>query len=92
VGTSVFVVNPVSPCLSFFCSASTVAAYVFTAPTCKTTINGLEPCALNADFQHSIPRFNKFFLLYGGFGVKRRPKDINMNIFEKIVSWNFIFF
>jgi len=27
-------------------------------------------------FQHSIPRFNKNFLLYGGFGVKRRPKDM----------------
>jgi hypothetical protein len=44
--------------LSFFFSASTVAAYVFIAPTCKTTIISLEPCALNADFQHSIPRFN----------------------------------
>ncbi len=29
--TSVFVVNWVSPCLSFFFSASTVAAYIFTA-------------------------------------------------------------
>jgi hypothetical protein len=40
----------------------------------------LEPCALNADFQHFIPRFNKTFLLYRyspkkGFGGERRPKD-----------------
>jgi len=45
----------------------------------KATIISLEPCALNANFQHSIPRFNKFSLLYGypkrkvwGEG---RPKD-----------------
>jgi hypothetical protein len=42
-----------------------VAAYIFTAPTCKATIINLEPCALNADFQHFIPRFNQIFLLYG---------------------------
>jgi hypothetical protein len=29
------------------------------------TIISLEPCALNADFQHFIPRFNKISLLYG---------------------------
>jgi len=72
-------VNSVSPCLSFFFSASTVAAYIFTAPTCKAAIISLEPCALNADFQHFIPRFNKTFLLYGyspkkGLGVKGGPK------------------
>jgi len=33
-----------------------------TAPTCKPTIISLEPCALNADFQHFIPRFNQNFL------------------------------
>jgi hypothetical protein len=27
-----------------------VAAYIFTAPTCKATIINLEPWALNADF------------------------------------------
>ncbi len=52
--------------LSFlFCSASTVAAYIFTALTCKATIVSLQPCALNADFQHFILRFNKISLLYG---------------------------
>ncbi len=25
----------------------------------------LEPCALNADVQHFIPKFKKIFLLYG---------------------------
>jgi hypothetical protein len=43
-------------------SACTAATYIFTAPTC-TTIITLEPCALNAEFQHFIPRFNKISLL-----------------------------
>ncbi len=68
-----------SPCLSFFFSASTVAAYTFTRPTSKTTIISLEPCALNADFQHFIHRFNEIFLLYGYPQRRvcdvRRPKD-----------------
>ncbi len=75
----------VSPCLSFFFSASTVAAYIFTAPTCKAIIS-LEPCALNADFQHFIPRFNKICLLWWipqkkGFGWKeaQRQGDFTIN-------------
>jgi hypothetical protein len=44
-------------------SASTAATYIFTAPTCTTTIITLEPCALNAEFQHFILRFNKISLL-----------------------------
>ncbi len=65
----------------FFFSASTVTANIFTAPACKATIISLEPYALNADFQHFIPKFNKIFLLYGypferrSFGGERRPKD-----------------
>jgi hypothetical protein len=39
---------------SFLLSASTAAASIFTAPNCTTTIISLEPCALNAEFQHSI--------------------------------------
>jgi hypothetical protein len=62
-GGSVLVVNSVSPCLSFFFSASTVAAYIFTAPTCKATIFSLEPSALSADFQDF--RFNQISLLEG---------------------------
>ncbi len=58
-------VNWVSPCLSSFFSASTVAAYIFPAPTCKGTIISLENCELNGEFQHFIPRFNKISLLYG---------------------------
>jgi len=42
--------------LSFFLSASTAATYIFTAPSCTTTTITLEPCALNAEFQHFIPR------------------------------------
>jgi hypothetical protein len=39
--------------------ASTAATYIFTAPTtCRTAIITLEPCALNAETQHFILRFN----------------------------------
>jgi hypothetical protein len=48
-----------------FVSASTAATYIFTAPTCRTTIITLEPCALNAEFQHFMLRFNKISLLCG---------------------------
>jgi hypothetical protein len=41
-----------------------------TAPTCKAIIISLEPCALDADFQHFIPRSNKF--LYFMDTPKRR--------------------
>jgi hypothetical protein len=37
--------------------------YVFTDRTCKTTIVTLEPCALNAEFQYFILKFNKISLL-----------------------------
>jgi hypothetical protein len=42
--------------------------------------NYLEPCALNAEFQHFMPRFNKTSLLCGphskrGIGGEKRPKD-----------------
>ncbi len=37
--------------------------YIFTAPTSTTIIVTLEPCALNAEFQHFILRFNKISLL-----------------------------
>ncbi len=55
----ILVVNSVSSCLSFFLSASTAATYIFTALTCTTTTITLDPCALNAEFQHFILRFNK---------------------------------
>ncbi len=45
-----------------FLSACTAARDIFTALTCTATIITLEPCALNAEFQHFIPRFNKNFL------------------------------
>ncbi len=46
----------------FFLSAYAAATYIFPAPTCTTIIITVEPCALNAEFQHFIPRFNKNFL------------------------------
>jgi hypothetical protein len=62
----------------FFFSASIVATYNFTTTTCTTIIISLEPCALNARFQHFIPKFNNFFL-FGyywkrGLKVKGGPK------------------
>jgi hypothetical protein len=49
-----------------------------TAPTCKATIS-FEPCALNGDFQHFIPRCNKFHYFMDVLERKvwgeRRPKD-----------------
>ncbi len=57
--------NGFDPHLSFFLSASTAATYIFTAPTCTTTIITLEPCALNAKFQHFILRFIKTAFLCG---------------------------
>jgi hypothetical protein len=41
--------------------------------------NDLQPCALNAEFQHFMPRLNKTSVLCGSHsmwwsGVKRRPK------------------
>ncbi len=34
----------------FYFNASTIVAYIFITPTCKTTIISLEPCALNINF------------------------------------------
>ncbi len=43
----------------------TAGTYIFTAPTCTIAIITLETCALNAEFPHFIPRYNKFSLLFG---------------------------
>jgi len=52
-------VNLVSPYFSSFINASTFATYIFIVPICKITIISFEPCALNVEFQHFIPKFNK---------------------------------
>jgi hypothetical protein len=67
------------PCLSFFLSASTADTYILTAPTCTIYLITLQPCALNAEFQHFILRFNKNFLTFGiplkeGIVGESRPK------------------
>jgi hypothetical protein len=51
----ILVVNWVSSSLSFFLSASVccyIYSYIFTAPTCTTTIIILEPCALECQILH----------------------------------------
>jgi hypothetical protein len=60
----VLVVFSVSPCLSFFLSASTSATYIFTAPTSTATIIPLQSCAWNAEFHYFILSFNEISLLY----------------------------
>jgi hypothetical protein len=52
-------------CFLFPERPSTAATYIFTAPTCTTTIITLEPCALNVEFQHLLPRFITISLLCG---------------------------
>ncbi len=46
-------------------ASTTAATYIFTAPTCTTTIITLDPCALNAEFQCFIPRFINISLVCG---------------------------
>jgi hypothetical protein len=65
--------------LSFpFPERLTSATYIFTAPTCTTTIiSCLEPSALSVEFQHFMPGFNKNFIilripLKGGIGDESR--------------------
>jgi hypothetical protein len=54
--------------------------YIFTDPNCTTTIVSLEPCALNAEYQHFILRFIKMsFTLWiplkEGKAGEKMPKD-----------------
>jgi hypothetical protein len=57
-------------------SASTVATYISNTPKSRTTIIALEPCALNAEFQHFILRLNKIFLpLKKGIEGASKSKD-----------------
>jgi hypothetical protein len=53
--------------------------YIFASPTFTTTIISLEHCALNAEFQHFILRFNKMWLLlisWGGGGGEGKGSRI----------------
>jgi hypothetical protein len=59
----IWVINRVSSCISLFLSVYTAVTYIFTTPTCTTTVITLEPCALNAEFQHFILKFNNFITL-----------------------------
>jgi hypothetical protein len=55
----------------------------------------LEPCALNADFQHFIPRLSKISLLYGytierKVWNERRPTDkVTLQINFSIYSYTY---
>jgi hypothetical protein len=58
-------INWVSPCLSFFLSASITTTYFFIVPTYTSIIITLEPYTLNVEFHHFIPKFYKISSLYG---------------------------
>jgi hypothetical protein len=68
---SIYMINWVFTLFSNFLNAFTTATYIFIAPTCTTTIITLEPYALNVEFQHFIPIFNKIssFCGYSETGV-----------------------
>jgi len=78
--TIIFVVNWISSCHSFL-RERLHSSYIYfhCSYLYMCTIITLEPCALDAEFQHFIPRFNKISLilwipLKEGFGVKGGPK------------------
>ncbi len=70
-------------CFLFLCTAAT---YIFTAPSCTTTIITLERCALKAEFQHFTPRFDKISLLcryhwkIGDRGRKQRRYRVKQRV------------
>jgi hypothetical protein len=73
--------------------------YIFTAPTCTTTIITFKPCALNAEIQHFILRFNKISV-FGRYHWKRgiggwkrgwRQGDFRGDMwYFVVVSWLFV--
>ncbi len=72
-------------------------SYLFTAPTRRTTIITLQPCALNAEFQHfSVLRFNKISLLCGTTDSERGDRGVNSAregdfLYSFIARWLFHF-
>jgi hypothetical protein len=77
------------PLFPFSWAPPLLLTYIFTSPTCTTTIISLGPCKLNAEFQHSIPRFNKISLRWGPhskerMGVERTPKS-------RVTLWRTLF-
>jgi hypothetical protein len=49
----------------FFSQRLHYTTYIFTVPICTITLISLKPCALIAEFQHFILKFNKISLLCG---------------------------
>ncbi len=49
--------------ISFFLDACTTITYIFTAPTCTSTIIILEPCALSVEFHISYTSLINNFTL-----------------------------
>jgi len=74
------------------------ATFIFSAPTCTTTIITLEPCALNAEFQNFILGFNKlpYFADITERGDRRRKEaqrqgDFTDNSNNHIFTLNIFF-
>ncbi len=84
------------PLFSIFLSAFTAATHNFNAPSLsvQTTIITLEPCALNAEFQHVRPtRFNQLFVLCGlieGYGKEaQRQGEDRVTLMKTLIPWQF---
>ncbi len=65
--------------LSFLFPERLHCCYIYFHSTCTTTIISLETCALNAEFEHFVLKFNQMSFLCGyhwerGWGVKGGPK------------------
>ncbi len=91
---SILVTNWVSSCLSFFLGTFTAATCICTAPNYTTTIISLEPCALNAGYQHFILRFIKMSLLsdttergYRGWKEAQRQGEDRVTLPITLISW-----
>jgi hypothetical protein len=74
---------------SFSPSASIVATYIFTDPTSTIIIIIFESYALNVEFDHFIPRFNKNYFVdtteRGDRGLKQRRKVVKQRVTFRII-------
>jgi hypothetical protein len=89
-------VNWISSCFDpsflFSWAPSLLLHIFFNAPTCTTTTITLEPCALNAEFQHVRPRFNKLSLLcglIGGWKQAQRQGEDRVTLMKTLIPWQF---
>ncbi len=81
------VVNWVSSCFSFFLNASISATYIFTAPTCTTTLITLKPCALNAEIYSYLYNYYNYFDLCA-LNAETQHFVVRFNKFSLLCTYN----